>query len=362
MLYQLNGARWDPARFAETSGIDLQGTLPRPPLATNSHLTDSAAFKADEIAEYDYFAHQSPVTGMWPNELARDWGYALPTPFPDDANNIESLHTGSPVPFNVLGSFAASPSHRDHVFGQGWFGTHFEVGVGRSAVENVWTVHTGYRDGVGVFLTGTVFDDLDGDGAMDSGEGLPGVTVTAGGFNTTTNAGGGYSIEIPAGEYTIAVTAGNGFEGTSTASIHVAGYNVGADFVSGVSRPVVRDYQLCKGREPTILGTSGRDVIYGTAGPDIIHGLAGKDKIYGLGGNDIICGGGGNDVIKGGDGRDLLIGNSGNDRLIGNSGNDRLIGKAGDDSLQGRGGYDTLYGGPAIDTCLTGETLQTCEI
>jgi len=351
MLYQLNGARWDPAGYAEASGIDLQGTLPRPPLANNSQLTDSAAFKADEIAEYGYFAHQSPVTGMWPNELARDWGYALPAPFPDDTNNIESLHSGSPVPFNVLGSFAASPSHRDHIFGQGWFGTHLEVGVGRSAVENVWAIHTAYREGAGVFLTGTVFDDLDGDGAMDSGEGLPGVTVTAGGLLTITNAGGGYSIEIPAGKYTIAVSAGDGFEVTSTASIRVAGYNVNADFISGVSRPVVRDYQLCRGREPTILGTSGRDVIYGTEGPDIIHGLAGNDRIYGLGGNDIICGGGGNDIIEGG---------GGNDRLSGNLGSDTINSNLGSDTINGNLGIDLLNGGKGTDTCNNGETLRNC--
>ena len=343
MLYQLNQARWDPAGFAEAFGIDPDGSLPRPPLADNADLAGSATFKADEVAENGYFAHQSPVTGMWPNELARDWGYPLPAPFPDDANNIESLHSGSPVPFNVVGSFVDSPSHRAHVLGQGWFATHLEVGVGRSAVENVWVVHTGYRDGLGVFLTGTVFDDLDGDGSMDSGEGLPDITVTAGSLSAITNDGGGYSIEVPAGRHTI-TASGPGFEGTSTTSVRIADYNVNADFISGVYKPVVRDYQLCRGREPTILGTNGNDVIYGTDGPDIIHGLAGKDKIYGLRGDDIICGGGGRDVLRGG---------GGDDRLFGAWNKDRLVGGWAEDLLNG--GKDT-------DTCLTGETLYDCEI
>jgi Ca2+-binding RTX toxin-like protein len=217
-------------------------------------------------------------------------------------------------------------------------------------VENVWVVHTGYRYGTGVFLTGTVFDDLDGDGSMDAGEGLPGVTVTAGGLTATTNDGGGYSIEVPTGKHTISA-AGPGFEGTSTTTIRVIDYNVNADFISGTRKPVVRDYQLCRGREPTILGTNGNDVIYGTDGPDVIHGLAGKDTIYGLRGNDVICGGGDDDILYGGGGKDRLIGGWGNDTIYGNWGKDRLIGGP---------ATDELYGGMATDTCLTGETLHSC--
>jgi len=294
-LVQLNIARWDPAGFGEAFGVDLDGILPRQPLAVNANLTDSAGFKANEIAEYGYFAHQSAVSGMWPNQLAMEMGYTLPPGFPEDANNIESLHSGSPVPFNVVGSFTGSPSHRDHVLGQGWFGTHMEVGVGRSELENVWTIHTGYRDGVGVFLTGTVYDDLNGNGIMDAGEGLPGITVTAGSLNTLTNGGGGYSIQLPQGKHLI-TASGDGYNGTTSANVRVAGYNISADFISGTKRPVIRDYQLCKGREPTILGTGGDDVIYGTDGDDVIHGLSGKDTIYGLRGNDVICGGGGDDI------------------------------------------------------------------
>ena len=352
LLFQMNLARWDPAGFAATTGIDLGDTLPRPPVAVNPELTASAAFKADEIAQNEYFSHQSSVTGMWPNALARATGFPLPAEFPDDSNNIESLHSGSPVPYAVLGSFAGSPSHRHHVFGQGWFGTHLEVGIGRSDAANVWVVHTAYRNGSRVRLTGTVFDDLNGNGMMDPGEGLPGITVTVVGIGSVvTNGGGGYAIEVPDGKHRIRAS-GPGFAGVSRATVRINGYNVGADFTSGEPAPVVRDYQLCFGREPTILGTSGDDVIYGTDGDDVIHGLGGNDIIYGLGGNDVICGGMGNDYIDGGPGRDRIHGGPGDDMILGRGGNDILI---------GGGGWDVIRGGRGHDVCRTGERIFDCE-
>lgn len=352
LVAQLNDARWDPAGFGDAFGVDLTSVLPSPPLALNADLTDSAASKADEIATHGYFAHQSAVTGIWPNRLARQWGYQLPPEFPNNANNIESLHSGSPVPFNVVGSLTASPSHRVHILGEGWFGTHIEVGVGRSQVENVWVVHTAYRESVDVIMTGTVYDDTNGNGQMDSGEGLPNITITAGTSSTITNGGGGYAIEVPVGKHLI-TASGPGFKGTSSAKVRIGDYNVSADFVSGLKRPLVRDYQLCKGREPTILGTNGNDIIYGTDGPDVIHGLAGNDIIYGAKGNDIICGGGGHDTLHGDGGKDILIGSWGNDTLYGSWGSDRL---------KGGPATDTLHGGPATDTCRTGEHLTNCEL
>ena len=350
LMAQLNAARWNPQAYAAEFGVDPGDTLPRPPLAVNPELTAAARFKADEIADHGYFGHQSAVTGLWPNELVRSWGYPLPGEFPDDANNIESLHSGSPSPFHVVGSFIGSASHRYHVLGQGWFGTHTEVGIGRSSAENVWAVQTAYRSGGPVFLTGTVFEDLDGDGIMDAGEGLPGVTVTAGPGSAVTNAGGGYTLQVAPGKHLISAE-GPGFSGVASTKVRVGEYNVLADFVSGVSLPVVRDYQLCKGREPTILGTNGHDVIYGTDGPDVIHGLAGKDQIFGLKGDDVICGGGGNDRLYGDGGRDLIIGGRGNDKVLGSLGDDRLKGGA---------ATDIIHGGNGTDSCQSGETLVAC--
>lgn len=340
----LNMVRWNPPGWGSQNGVDLDEFLPQPPLAINPNLTGSANFKADEMAGYGYGYHQNPTTGEWPNQLAISWGYDLHPDLGVTVNSIESYIIGTPEP---LVPMVGSSLHQAHLLRWG----HLEIGVGRSAAGHYWVVHTGYREGTGVFLTGSVFDDFNDNGIMDAGEGLPNLTVTAGSTSTLTNDGGGYSIELPRGKHFITVS-GPGYRGTSSAHVRVADYNVSADFISGVQRPVIRDYQLCKGREPTILGTGGDDIIYGTDGPDVIHGLSGDDTIYGAKGNDVICGGGGHDILKGEAGHDILIGSWGNDTLYGFWGNDRL---------KGGSATDTLYGGAGTDVCLTGETLIGCE-
>lgn len=68
----------------------------------------------------------------------------------------------------------------------------------------------------------------------------------------------------------------------------------------------------CKGKVPTIFGTTLADTIIGTAGRDIISGLAGNDTIKGLGGNDLLCGDAGNDTLIGGAGlHDTAVGGPG---------------------------------------------------
>jgi protocatechuate 3,4-dioxygenase beta subunit len=67
-------------------------------------------------------------------------------------------------------------------------------------------------------ISGTVYDDANGNGSFDSGEsGIAGVTVSRGGGNTTTNASGGYSFTgLAAGSYTIDYTVPSGYANTGT--------------------------------------------------------------------------------------------------------------------------------------------------
>jgi len=168
---------------------------------------------------------------------------------------------------------------------------------------------------------------------------------------------------------------------------------------------------LCGGREATLTGTEGDDVLLGTPDPDVIAGLDGNDRLEGAGGNDLLCGGAGFDVLIGGRGSDQLFGEAGNDGLDGREGADVLDGGdgfdlldggedndlidgmggsddvdagpgedlvrggEGDDSLQGRsgndrilgeGGDDILDGGPGLDTCAggaerVGDRALACE-
>ncbi len=307
-VYELNRARWDPSTVGLASGT----LLPAPPLAISETLGSAARFRADEMATFDYFAHQSPVTGDWPNAVARDHGYTLPVLWPDAANNIESIHYGSATLSGALQSLIDSPAHRLHLMGQGWYGIHREIGVGAELDEHLWSILTA-TDGTGtLFLTGVAYSDRNSNGRMDLGEGLPGVTVTAGGYSASTNAGGGWAIPVKPGTYRVALSGGP-LPGKVFGVVRVGRFNIGIDFVSGRDRAEVHAYTTCAGRYPTILGTDGNDRLQGTPGADVIAGLGGHDIIDGGDGHDILCGGPGDDVLIGGAGRDALRGGSGND-------------------------------------------------
>jgi Ca2+-binding RTX toxin-like protein len=112
-------------------------------------------------------------------------------------------------------------------------------------------------------------------------------------------------------------------------------YQRGGDLVFRVARSGLP----CYWEAPTILGTSGDDVIEGTSKKDVIRSFGGDDTITGNGGSDIVCGGGGNDVIRG---ANRALGSDGDDVIKGGLGHDHFIGGAGDDVMRGFGGYDTL--------------------
>lgn len=69
----------------------------------------------------------------------------------------------------------------------------------------------------------------------------------------------------------------------------------------------------CGGEQPTIVGTSGRDVLRGTPDRDVISALEGNDLLLGLEGDDVLCGGPGEDTLRAGPGSDSLIGGADRD-------------------------------------------------
>jgi Ca2+-binding RTX toxin-like protein len=108
----------------------------------------------------------------------------------------------------------------------------------------------------------------------------------------------------------------------------------------------------CAGREATITGTKGNDVLQGTDGDDVIVAGAGRDTIRAGRGNDVICGGAGNDRIDA---------ERGNDRVLAGAGDDRVSGGRRTDRLDGGAGRDRLHGGRGRDTCRQGPRLVACE-
>ena len=256
-IYELNRARNDPVRYQlENSGTvtdDLSGVTPRPPLAWNPHLTDSAQFKAQEAASNNYCAHTSPVTQIQPNELARSFGYPLPGFYLDAANNIESI-------FCMFGFTSATqriaqvalasliqddgvPSlgHRIHLLAMNdFFAANREIGVGVAfaspggTLQSRVVVHTAQVDETNLFLTGVVYDDKNANGRYDLNEGLSGVTVANSG-TVLTGTHGGWAMQVAPGTHAITVS-GSGFSGTALAVVSNVSQNAEIDFASGNSQ------------------------------------------------------------------------------------------------------------------------------
>ena len=251
-IYELNRARQNPPRYAAENALGtlLDLVTPRPPLALNENLVQSARFHTDEMSSIPYyFGHQSQVTGDWPNKMARDAGYPLNSTLPNNTNNIESLAAGLSTPAATLRLLIEDlnqtpPGHRYHLLATGpnasFYAQFREVGVGHSfnasaPYQHYYAIHTGYRNTDPVRMFGVVYDDANSNGRYDSGEGLSGVTVDATGpstLQTTTNAQGAYVFDVTAGSWAV-TCSGGAFSGTSNASVTVGTDNVEVDFASG---------------------------------------------------------------------------------------------------------------------------------
>lgn len=161
------------------------------------------------------------------------------------------------------------------------------------------------------------------------------VDVEVAGF---TNSSGQYVLPTPPGSYRIAFEdCSRGlfqsiWHGSATTYEAATPVDTSAGSASGIDA-VLGFADGCDGKEPTLWGTSGDDLLTGTDGPDVIMALAGNDIVDGAGGNDTICGGDGTDTVLGGAGHDALFGNRGSDVLLGGPGDDDLRGGVGIDEV-----------------------------
>ncbi len=272
-VYEVNRARSDPPAWAIEMGIDdtiggdgnpadLVEVVPQPPLAINELLVDSSRLHAEEMAANNYFAHQSVVTGKWPNLLAREAGYPLPMLIPamgggnfllpDDSNQIEAIAAGFGQgsmdlsdPVKAVAGLIVDPGtpslgHRVQLLAMNEFNRNFReaaagYGFNQAAMfRNYWAFHTGVENTSDTFLTGVVFDDANDNSLYDAGEGLGGVTVGVGGGNVTTNGAGGWAMLVNSGTHQVSCSGG-AFSGTSQVEVTVMGANREVDCVSGMA-------------------------------------------------------------------------------------------------------------------------------
>jgi hypothetical protein len=278
-VYLLNRARANPVAYQQEANIplsvvDLSTVTPRQPLAINTQLFASAQVHADDMAQNNYFEHLSPITNAWPNKLARDAGYPLPAGWENDANFIESIGAGHRGAAELLKEFIEDikiedAGHRVHLMGIGNFHSdNNEIGVGYafnfvSQYRDYWAVHATYSNPSDQFLTGVVFADANSNGRYDLNEGLAGVSISAGAFQTTTNAAGGWAIKVPDGQYTV-TASGGAFIGSSTFETTVNGQSVAVDFASNLPGGWV-NFSRVGAQRPSIVVNS-QSVVEGDSG------------------------------------------------------------------------------------------------
>ncbi|MFT5522472.1 MAG: hypothetical protein ACI9G1_003862 [Pirellulaceae bacterium] len=252
-VYQLNMARHDPNAYSlqQELGVDLSDVEASPPLAVNSALGVSAQFHASELATHNYFGHQSDVTGDWPNKMARDAGYDLPSHWPDDSNQVESLAAGTlydtaaeAVDALIIDAGVPGLGHRLQLLSIGdFYRGNQEIGVGhaennQSTYTHYWAAHLARTGDPDNFLTGVVYDDANQNGRYDAGEGIGGVSVAVGAATVSTNEAGGWSIVADDGSHVVRVVdATAGID--SAAVVDVLGQNVEVDFRVGDNHPAV---------------------------------------------------------------------------------------------------------------------------
>lgn len=100
----------------------------RPVLRCNPELTTAATWRADSLANEDYFAHCDPA-GLCANDYARLAGCKLGPQY-SKGNEIESLVAGPDNPQEAYQLLMNSPPHREHLTGAGaFFGAQTDIGV-----------------------------------------------------------------------------------------------------------------------------------------------------------------------------------------------------------------------------------------
>ncbi len=213
-LEQLNDIRANPAVYGTSIGLDLSNVAPSQPLALDPVLTQAARTHSQDMSDRGYFAHNTPE-GLNPGQQMQQagafwnaWGQSIAagTAYPTPAAALKALIIDAGVP--DLG-------HRMHLLAvTPIFQRQVVAGTGivqdtAGPYANYYTLDTSDGFTGRHYLTGSVINDVNGNGRYDVGEGLGGVTITVAGIGRTTSfAAGGYSIAVPPGRYTVTASGG----------------------------------------------------------------------------------------------------------------------------------------------------------
>ena len=253
----MNRARANPAaeslRLAQSTNLDVRNGLmnvdtnlmiaqfaviaPAPPLSINAQLTAAARLHSGHMFTNVYQGHQGPgELDFAERVLGQAYDYsALAENVYAFARSVEHGHAGFNVDWGTNGSTGRSvggmqdpAGHRRNIHS----GSYREVGVGvvlgsrtsgsTTVGPQLVTQDFGSRHGLGPFITGVAYFDLNTNNFYDIGEGIGGaaISVSGTGVSAVSASSGGYSVPVIAdGIYTVSFTGGNFVASNVTATI-----------------------------------------------------------------------------------------------------------------------------------------------
>jgi hypothetical protein len=239
LLEQLNDIRANPAAYGATIGVDLSGVAPAQPLAFDPILVQVAQQHSQDMNDQGYFGQISPQ-GFDPGQRLTQAGFAWASwresllagaNYPDTTTALRALITDLNNPSlidrnQLLAVDALSQS-------QGLVGIGI-VPSGNGPLTNYFTIDTASTSDIRPFLTGVVYNDNNGNGHYDIGEGLGNITITvsngSSSFTTTTFDSGGYTLQLNPGTYTVTASGGS-LAAPISQSVSVATTNARLNFV-----------------------------------------------------------------------------------------------------------------------------------
>ncbi len=209
------------------------------PLAWHTALADAAQQHSAQMILHNTQSHQLPgEPGL--GQRAIDAGYSFSTLGENVfafSSSIIFGHAGFVIDWGFgTGGMQTPAGHRISLLS----GSFSEIGIDITPETNpatsvgplVITQDLGNRFNYAPQVLGVAFDDADGDGFYDAGEGTGGLTVTLvgvpGTFTTTTWSTGGYQIVVPQSTYTLTFS-GPGLASSRSSQVTLGGANVKLD-------------------------------------------------------------------------------------------------------------------------------------
>jgi hypothetical protein len=279
-LERLNDARANPSAYGAAIGVDLSTVASAAPLAFDTRLVAAAHGHAVDMNARGYFGHTTPE-GVDPAARLTQAGYIW-------QSWSESLADGQDIsdPESALARFIVDQgvsdlNHRKHLLGmEPFFQPQKQVGIGvvefgTGPFVNYYDIDTATTQDTRPILTGVVFQDVNGSGHYDVGEGVGNATITVSGAGSTTTFGsGGWSLAVVPGTYTI-TASGGGLAAAMTRTVTVGTANVRVNFAPQDDAFIAKLYRDDLGRAPAAAETaSWVNVLQSYNGPqNVVAGI-----------------------------------------------------------------------------------------